>query len=214
MRIEDRYYADTPHNGGHVFDGALELGITSSATLPVFSANGVNDYSINRTAGGAETIHIVKGLDILRRVIESYQGESAFQQQFNMGAPFLGRPPIQGFPLNPNTNVGNPKVGFQVDSVCVVYRVGVVALTSLALSLAEVKYIGENQAQTVVAIPTTGTPPLTVQANNHVAVFPVTTPGFILDPFSDVQADFTFVMANTGTLRVYGIGWFGHFNYN
>lgn len=211
-RTQDRFYADTAHNGGHIHDGAVELGVLSSATAPVLTNNGANDFSWNRTAGGAETIHVFKGLDILRRITESYQSESAFQEGFNMGPPFVGRPPIAGFPLTPPSAAG-PAKGFQVDDVYLVYRVGVAGLTSIALSLAEIK-MGENAARVVTAIATTSNPPLGAQANDHVATFKVTAPAMIVDDFSDIQADFTIVMANTGTLRIYGIGWHGHFNYN
>lgn len=213
-RNQGAIFSDTSHNGGLIFWSAMDIAAFAAAA-PVLTRNGANDVSFNRTAAGAETIQFVKGLDCVRRLIESYQAEGAFQEQFNLANPTIGRQPLSGA-TNPQfvtPTTAGPGKGFQVDDIFIVYRVGVVGLTSLALSFAEIKF-GENLAQAPIAIATTGVPLLTTQANNHVATFKVTVPIFITDDTSDLQAEFAIVMANTGTLRVYGIGMHGHFNYN
>lgn len=212
-RTTDRFYADVAHAGGLIKKGAIELAVISTATAPTLTRNAANDYSLNRIAGGVETIQIVAGVDSVRRLIESYQAQGAFQEAFNMAPPAPGRPPFTGVTQFATPTQAGPPKGIQVDDVYIVYRVGIVGLTSLALSFAEIKF-GENVAVAPTVIPTTGVPLITTQAQNHVATFPVTAPGFIVDDLSDLQAEFTIVMANTGTLRVYAVGFHTHFNYD
>jgi len=212
-RVADRLYADVAHNGGHTFYGAEEESVFSSATAPVLTRNAANDVSFNRTAGAAETIQFVKGIDLPRRIIESYQAEQAFQEQFNMAPPAPGRPPYSGVTQLVTPTQAGPSKGIQVDNIYVVYRVGVVGLTSITMRFVKNVY-GENVAFSPSAIATTGTPPLGTQANNHTATFTVTTPTMVVDDLSQLQIEVEFVMANTGTLRFYGVGIHYHFNYN
>lgn len=211
-RTQDRFYADKPHNGGWLFFGAPQL-IASSANL-VMTRNAQFDWSFNRVSAGAETYQVVWNCSNLRRIIESYQVEGAFQEPFAVGPPLAGRPPYTGFgPLTPPATAG-PAKGIQIDDVAAVYQVGVAGLTAASLALAEAKY-ANAVANSFVAQPLNALAlPLIVQATPYVVTRAVLAPSMIVDDLSDLVAEFAFTMANTGTIRVYGIGVHCHFNYD
>lgn len=211
-RTSDRFYADKPHNGGWLFFGAPQL-ISSSANLAM-ARNAQFDWSFNRTAAGAETYQVVWNCSNLRRIIESYQAESAFQEPFNMGPPVPGRPPFTGFTQMTPPSAAGPAKGIQVDDVAVVYQVGVAALTAASLALAEAKYAnGVANVFTAQALNAAALP-LAAAANPYQVTRAVLTPSMIVDDLSDLIAEFAFTMQNTGTIRVYGIGVHCHFNYD
>jgi hypothetical protein len=94
------------------------------------------------------------------------------------------------------------------------YQVGVAALTAATLAMAEAKFTnaGANvftvQALNVAALP------LVAAATPYVQTRPALAPAPISDDLSDLIIEFAFTMANTGTIRVYGIGVHCHFNFD
>jgi hypothetical protein len=219
MRTQGAFYADTAHTGGWYFVPAFDIS-QYSANL-VLTRNALGDYSLNRTAAGAETYYVTANLGLLKRLIE-YPGLNnlPFQEQFGTAAGGAGYPAnAPGLPpftgatqLTPATTA--PAKGCQVTDVAVVYQVGVVSLTSATLSLNRVAY-ANAAAKTITNVPISATAlTLTSNANPYVAVRAVTTPTFETTDLSDLILEFSPVMANTGTLRVYGLGFHLNFNYD
>lgn len=208
-RTADIQYSDTAHAGGWLFANAGQL-LADSANL-VLTRNAATDWSLNRIAAGAETFNLIFSSENLRRILETYN----FQEQFGgtQGPiPLAGRPPYTGATqLVPPTTA--PSKGISITDVVVIYQVGVANLTSAALVLNKVAY-ANNVALAKTAMPIAATAlPLVVQANPYVVSRAVTTPGFVVDDLSDVMAEFQIVMANTGTIRIYGMGFHCNFNY-
>lgn len=213
-RTQKQYWADAFHTGGWVWIGAPNLSfVPSGANNLVLTKNATGDFSLNRTAAGAETYSVVTDIGELRRLLEKMD----FQEQFGgSGAgPFgkVGAPPFTGATqLTPDTAVQSK--GLQLIDVVVVYTVGVAALTSAALSLNKTVY-ANNVANAITNLPIDATAlTLTAQANPFLAKRALTTPTTIVDDNSSVNLEFNFVMANTGTIRVYGLGFHVSYNYN
>jgi hypothetical protein len=217
MRVADRFYADNPHAGGLIHVAALALGtINQAGTGPLaFARTAAGDYQITVPTGGTSRIVLDLSADgALRRLIESYQAEGAFQEGFNLAPPAPGRPPFTGISqFSTPTQAGPPK-GIRVDDIFIEYSVtGGADLTSLTPSLNKTIY-AENVAPAITNFPvTTVAAPLTQQANPHIARWTVNAPVFVTDDFSTLTAEFTFVVAG-GTANVRAAGAHVHFNYN
>jgi hypothetical protein len=213
MRTQGAFYADTAHTGGWFFVSPFDTA-QYSANL-VLTRNALGDYSLNRTAAGAETYYVTANLGAVKR-LQVYPGLNGmpYQEQFSgYPAGAAGLPPFSGATqLTPATTV--PAKGVQVTDVVVVYQVGVVALTSATLSLNRTSF-ANAAAKTITNVPISATAlTLTANANPYVAVRAVTTPVFETADLSDLVLEFSPVMANTGTLRVYGLGFHLNFNCN
>lgn len=214
------FYADTAHTGGWYWHGAANLEPFATQLL-LLTRNALADYSWNRTpAAGVENYNVVSSLDELKRLIEVPFKGMPFQEQFGTAAGTAGYPAdAPGFPpytgasqLTPPLNA--PPKGVQITDVAVVYTVGVVNLTAASLSLNRTVF-ANNVAPAITNLPIAATAlPLVVQANPYVAVRAVTAPAFEITDLSDVSCEFAFTMANTGTVRVYGIGFHCNFNYD
>lgn len=220
-RSQGAVFADTPHNGGIVFINALELAPAFSANL-VLTRNALGDYSLNRTAGGAETYRVVASLAQALRKITTYPGVNGmpFQEQFGTAAGAAGYPAgAAGLPpftgatqLTPPTTM-TPK-GLKPTDVFVVYQVGVVDLTSASLSLNRTVH-ANGVAPAVTNIPIAADAlSLSFAATPKLATRAITTPAFEVTDNSDVTLEFEAVMANTGTIRIYGLGFHVQYNYN
>jgi hypothetical protein len=234
MRTQGAYYADTAHSGGWIFYDAMELASTvflagtASANM-VLTRNAQGDYSLNRTAAGAEAYIAVQGLMDLKRLVEgsSNVGSSfvngslmPFQEQFGTSAGAAGYPAgAPGIPpFSGNTQLTQPTAqpakGVSITDVVAVYTVGVASLTSASLAL--VRSTFANNAAIVTATPAISATalPLTAQANPYVVTRAVTAPTFETADLSDISVEFAYTMANTGTFRLYGMGIHVNFNYN
>jgi hypothetical protein len=220
MRTQGVFYADTPHQGGFFIHGASQLQ-TDSANLAI-ARNAIGDWSLNRTATGAETYHVLLQLDELKRLIEVSTTPMPFQEQFGKSAGTSGwpagtpgLPPFTGASqLTPPTQ-DVPK-GLRILSVWVAYQVGVVDLTSATIGVSRTGF-GNNLANVITpvlaatAIAKTAAGDATGPYLSEVAI---AAPVFENLDSSDILIEATFVMANTGTLRVYAIGFDCDFNYN
>lgn len=216
MRTQGAFYADTAHQGGWVFYDATML-FPFSANL-VLTRNALGDYSFNRTAAGAETYQLVAPLADVKRLIEVSTAPLPFQEQFGTaaggagypaGAP--GVPPFTGATqLTPPT--GAPAKGIKLRDCVAIYTVGVAALTAASLSLNRTVF-ANNVANAITNIPIDATAlPLATQANPYVVVRAVTTPSFETADLSDAALELSITMQNTGTIRLYGLGF--HFDFN
>lgn len=228
MRTQGAFYADTAHTGGWVYYDAMNLfGSFSGATISANMAltrNAGGDYSYNRTAAGAETYITPIGLANTKRLIESIpSGNSAslpFQNAFGTaaGGPgypagAAGVPPFTGA-TQLTQPTGNPAKGVQVTDVVAVYQVGVAALTGATLSLNRTVF-ANNVANAVTAVTISATAlPTATQANPYVVVRAVTTPVFETSDLSMLSVELSLTLQNTGTIRVYGLGFHLNFNYN
>lgn len=217
MRTAGAFYADTAHGGAYIHFNAYDLANFQTTNLAL-TRNALGDYSLNRTAAGAETYYVVAQLQDDKRLPEPLGAGMPFQMQFGTGsgtpgyvAPAGGMPPFAGASqLTPPT--GSPAKGIQITDCYVIYQVGVVGLTTATLSFNRTAY-ANAAANVITNIPIGATVLSTgVQANPYVAVRPVTTPVFETTDLSDVTLEFAVTMANTGTLRIYGMGF--HFNFN
>lgn len=219
MRTSGSFFADTPHTGGFTLYDAVEL--TSFNANLVLTRNALGDYSLNRTAAGAETYHLVANLNGLTKRLSNVidgLGGMPFQEQFGTAAGTAGYPATAaGFPpFTGATQLAAPTAapakGVRVTSVLAIYQVGVVALTSASLSLNRTVF-KNNVAPAVTNIPIAATA-LTLAAGvgPYVAPLAVTSPVFETTDLSDVSLDFSFGLANTGTIRIYGLGFYFDFN--
>lgn len=213
MRVADRFYADGVHTGGLIFIGATQLSNIGSVADAVLTRNAQGDYSLDRTAGAAETLRFAAVFPNLFRPVNEPVDT---QQQFggSLGPiPVAGRPPfLDADQLVPPTTWR--AAGIRIEDVVVVYEVGVVDLTSAALVLDRVAYV-DITAPAVTSIPIDATAlVLTTDADPHLETRVVTTPT-LFENDNEVQiAEFEAVLANTGTLKVHGIGIHVSFNYN
>ena len=218
-RTQGSLYSDTPHQGGFLFADALDLAPGFNANL-VLTRNALGDYSLNRTAAGAETYQIVASLRDMKRLIEVPTAPMPFQENFGTAAGGPGFPTsVPGVPPFTGATQLVPPTGFnakglRVKDVVVVYQVGVAALTAASLSLNRTVFANNvANAITNVAIAATALA-LNTQANPYVQILAVTTPVFETTDLSDLTLEFAITMANTGTLRIYGLGFHADFNFN
>jgi len=219
-RTANAWTQDTAHTTGLIWYGAGMLD-KFSANL-VLTRNALGDYSLNRTASGAETYQVVATLTDLYRLLTS-ASPVYFQEQFGTAAGTSGYPAAApGYPpftgatqLVPPT--GPPAKGIQVNSVTVVYQVGVADLSAASLSLNRIVY-ANNVANAITNIPIAATAlPLTAAGDAtgpYLATRAVTTPAFENTQNSNLELEFAVTLANTGTLRIYGMGLNVSFNYN
>jgi len=219
-RTQSSYLQDTPHSTGLIWYGAGMLD-KFSANL-VLTRNALGDYSLNRTASGAETYQVVGTLTDLTRLLTA-ASPVYFQEQFGTAAGTSGYPAsVAGYPPFTGANqlvppTGPPPKGLQVNSVVVVYQVGVADLSAASLSLNRIVY-ANNVANSItnVAIAATALP-LTAAGDAtgpYLATRAVSAPAFENTQNSNLELEFAVTMQNTGTLRIYGLGLNVSFNYN
>lgn len=217
------WFADTPHTGGWIVYSAVELS-PFSANL-VLTRNALGDYSLNRTAGGAETYRPVIGINgsIKRLNVYPDLGGTPFQVQFGTAAGGAGYPAdVAGFPpftgasqLTPATKL--PDKGVRVTDVVAIYQPGVADLTAASLSLNRTVY-ANNVANAITNVPVSATAlPLTTAGaatGPYVVTRAVTSPVFETTDLSDLLLELTVTMQNTGTIRIYALGFHVDWNYN
>lgn len=195
-----RLMSGAPHVDGLLFADAGVLS-KDSANL-VLTRNAAGDWSLNRTAAGAETYNVrctLGDMGAVYRIGEKYE----------LGL-FAGDP----------TTVGPPK-GIAVSDFFVIYSNTVVGLTSGTIRLGKTVFANlaaggaftQTDLVTAQALATAVTP-----AANQPRIQDFLTigsiPVFHVDDLGMVEIEAQFVMANTGTLRVYGLGAHINFNYN
>jgi hypothetical protein len=168
---------------------------SSSANL-VLTRNGKGDWSLNRTAAGAETYFVRTTLEDLLRTGEIY----------HYGG-FHDQPPSAG-----------PK-GIAILDFFAILNIGVVALTSATLRLGKSVYpISGAAAAAPVQTDLVAATALAVATNGAGDYLTEQVAGpaptvFSIDDLGLVEIELEIVMANTGTARVAGLGAHCQFNY-
>jgi hypothetical protein len=187
---QSRLMADKPHTDGMVLATAESLS-KDSANL-VLTRNAAGDWSLNRIAAGAETYNCRTTLGELLRLGERYN--------FN--------------DFGVTEALATPK-GIAVTDVFAIYQVGVVDLTTLTLRFGKCVF-ANNVALAKTDLVAATAIAKAVQANPYVTTVavPAVTQVFHTDDTSNVEIEVQAVMANTGTLRLYGIGAHVTFNYD
>ena|SRR6267378_1702922 len=220
----DKFYADTPHGGGWLLYDAMMLAPAFSANL-VLTRNALGDYSLNRTAGGAETYTPVASIgQSLHRLIEAQTLQQAGQGPYTSAAGYVGDGtvgpiPLPGFPPLTATALGTipttwPAKGIQITDVAACYLVTTQALTAASLSLNQTVF-GNNLANVITNFPIAATAlPLATQANPYVVTRAVVTPTFNVTDLSEMTVELSLTMQNLGLLRVYWIGVHVNFNFD
>lgn len=194
-----RLMSSAPHTDGLLFAGAGQCDRDSANLL--LTRNGNGDWTLNRTAAGAETYHI-------RAILGDMGGMLRIGEQY-----VLGDFPATGFQTYaPNA----PAKGLEIKDFFAVYKSGVVALTSATLRFGKMVYSsvagGAAPVQTDIvaatAISTANT--ANYQEQDILGPSPLV---FSVDDLAIVEVEATIVMANTGTLAFVGIGCHVNFNY-
>jgi hypothetical protein len=188
-----RLMSDMPHIDGVESWDAGQLD-KDSANL-VLTRNAKGDWSLNRTAAGAETYNC--RVNISENVLR-------LGEIYNLGVGPQGAK----YPKPPNK-------GILVTDIFAIYTVGVVNLTTATLRLGKSVFannvaLAQTDVQAATGIATV------VQANPYVqtVAVPAGSQLWAIDDTSQWEIEVQFVMANTGTLRVYGIGCHISFNWN
>jgi hypothetical protein len=174
----------------------------SSANL-VLTRNGKGDWSLNRTAAGAETYYVRCPISSLLRT-----GENYVYGDFSAAANQTSGPPA-----------GNK--GLKPLSIFVTMNVGVASLTSATLRLSTDVYPVSGAAAAAVVctdiVAATALTTLTAQAANayltqQIAV-PTASQAFLITDCSIGEIELVLVMANTGTVQIAQIGMHCEENY-
>ncbi len=189
-----RLMSSSPHIDGLLFAGADVLG--KDSTNLVLTRNAKGDWSLNRTAAGAETYNIritLADMGAMPRIGETYE-----RGGFGSG-----------------NNPTAPTKGIRIRDFFAVYKSGVVALTTATLRLGKTVYsstpAGAVFAQTdLVAATATNT---ANNANYGYQDVVVPAPVFHVDDLGLVEIELQVVMANTGTVAIAGLGAHVDFNY-
>lgn len=222
-RSQGNVLQDTPLNGGWIIFDAIDLA-PFSANL-VLTRNALGNYSLNRTATGAEPFTPVIGLNGVLKRLTVYPGLQSmpFQEQFGTAAGAAsypagaaGLPPFTGA-TNLTQPTGPPPKGIRVTAVRAIYQAGVVDLTAASLSLNRTVW-ANNVAPAVTNVPIAATAlPLTAAGDAvgpYVVTRTVTTPVFETIDLSDLTLELAVTLANTGTIKIFGLGFLLDFNYN
>lgn len=188
-----RLMSSAPHVDGLYIVGAEALA-KDSANL-VLTRNGKGDWSLNRTAAGAETYNVRTYLDAVLRT-----GEKYFFDQFGQ-----------------DNKVSAPDKGIESVDFFINYKSGVVALTSATLRLGKTVYSvaagGGAPVQTDLVAATAISTANTAQYQQAKVTVPAPLV-FHKDDNGLIEIEAVIVMANTGTLAIASMGWHCNFNYN
>ncbi len=202
--IGGRLMSSSPHTDGMVMVSAWDC--APSSTNLVLTRNAEYDWSLNRTAAAAESYYV--------RV---NAGEFAFQR---LGEQYI----LSLFPDlgNKTSSPQAPPKGLMITDIFAVLNVGVVALTSATLRLSKVAYPLEGAASaapvgTDIIAPTAlgnlGVNTAGQYLTQYVAV-PAASQQFNTADISQTEIELAFTLANTGTIRVAGLGFHFNFNFN
>lgn len=219
---QSRYQQDLGFTDGRVFISPEAVIAVGSTAAPVVTRNAAGDWSLNRTAGGAETINIGANLmAVLKR--RTGFGEDLQHQFGGSGIAASAQPqfyrPDQigsmstGQQLQPRTAL---KVkGVKLLSIDAIYRVTVANLTTNTLRVDQTLQVNNVAPAITAVLAPTGIPTLT-QANPYVQNVALAANQQIYRTLVDQELwiEETIVMANTGVFAFYGFDCLIEFNYN
>jgi hypothetical protein len=190
------------HTDGLYIGNASQLE-SSSANL-VLTRNGKGDWSLNRTAAGAETYNVRIPISHLLRIGETYNyGEFSANSTNQTNGPSAGAK------------------GLKCIDFFVTWNIGVVALTSATLRMGTDVYpiLGAAAAAPVVTdiVAATALTPLTATGSGLYQTLGVAVPtaaqAFFTADYSIGEIELNLVMASTGTIQIANIGMHCHENY-
>lgn len=188
-----RLMSSAPHTDGLYIVGPEGLG-KDSANLAL-TRNAKGDWSLNRTAAGAETYNVRTYLDLMLRT-----GEKYFFDLFGQ-----------------DNKVAAPDKGVAITDFFIIYKSGVVALTSATLRLGKTVYSavggGAAQVQTDLIAAAGISTANTAQYQFQKLAGPSPTI-FHKDDLGLIEVEAVIVMANTGTLQIAAMGCHLNFNNN
>lgn len=171
-------------------------GLQSSSANLVLTRNGKGDWSLNRTAAGAETYYVRATIGDMIRTGETYHyGE------------FHAQPPTAG-----------PK-GIEIYDFFAILNIGVVALTTATLRLGSSVYplstaVAAAPVVTDIVAATAIATAVNTAGDYLTNLVTVPTPGFAVTNMELEEIELEIVMANTGTVQIAGLGCHCNFNYD
>jgi len=195
-----RLLSDGAHVDGMLF--ATGGGLESSSSNLVWTRNGASDWSLNRTASGAETYYVRANLADMAFV---RTGETQIIDDIIEGG-FSGK--------------AMPDKGLELTDVFVVWGVGVAALTSATLRFSKVQYPLPGAAAAAPSatdiLAATAVPSLVTNTNYVTQKLAIATGSQVFNKadLAEYELELAFVMANTGTIKLAGIGCHFNFNFN
>lgn len=195
-----RLMSSGPHVDGVIWIPAEALA-KDSANL-VLTRNAKGDWSLNRTAAGAETYN-VRGVPtgIITRTGETYNLDDVI------------------------TGPAAPAKGVAIIDAFAVLNVGVALLTSATLRIGSTQYgppvtdlanTGTAPTITDIVAATSINPSALTTAGQYVTqdLANSANPSFVVTDITQLEIELVAVMANTGTLRIAGIGAHVNFLFN
>lgn len=220
-----RYQQDLGFTDSRVFLGAGDVTVFNStgvANNPVVTRNAAGDWSLTRTAAGAETVSVAGNL--LQAVLRRTGFGEDLQEQFGgAGIPASAqvqnyRPDVIGAmsaaqQLQPRTAL--KLKGVKLLSIDTIFRVTVVNLTTNTLRVDNTVFVN-NVAPAVTPVLAPLGINTVVQANPYVQNTPLAGAQQIYRITADqsLWVEMTAVMANTGKLDFYGFDCLCEFNFN
>jgi len=222
---QSRYQQDLGFTDGRVFLGPGDVvasNSTGAANNPVVVRNSAGDWSLTRTAAGAETVSIAANITnaLIRR---TGFGEDLQEQFGGTGIPGSAQPQVYRPDVIPSMNTAQqlqPRTALKVKglkllSIDAIFRVTVVNLTTHTLRVDQTIFVN-NVAPAVTAILAPTGLNTVVQANPYVQNLGLAAAQQIYRTLLDqeVWIEATAVMANTGKLDFYGFDCLVEYNLN
>lgn len=218
---QSRYQQDLGFTDGRIFLGPGDL-VSVATVAPAIVRNAAGDWSLTRTAAGAETLNIAANLlnAIIRR---SGFGEDLQEQYGGTGIPGSAQAQIYRPDVIPAMNTAQqlqPRTALKIKgvkllSIDAIFRVTVVNLTSNNLRVDQALF-ANNVAPAITAILAPTALNTVVQANPYVQNISLAAAQQIYRNLVDQELwiEATVVMANTGKLDFYGFDCLVEYNYN
>jgi hypothetical protein len=187
-----RVMSNAPHSDGRAFVSAIDL-LSSSSNLAL-ARNAEGSYSLNRTASGAETYYVVAPLG---RAVFTRTGET-----YNLGDRIMNETP-------------EVDKGFKVTSINFMYDIGVANLTSNAAVFKATTFANAATLSTAEVSATTGSLATTyTSALPYCTTLTVSVPVYFKTAKVFPFVEWTIVMQNNGTIKVFGVEFIFSFNLN
>ncbi len=219
---QSRYQQDLGFTDGRVFLGPGDLVAIGSVAAPVVTRNAVGDWSLTRTAAGAETLNIAANITnaLIRR---TGFGEDLQEQFGGTGIPGSAQVQVYRPDVIPSMNTAQQLQsrtalklkGLKLLSIDSIFRVTVVNLTTHTLRVDQTLFVN-NVAPAVTAVLAPTGLNTVVQANPYVQNLGLPAAQQIYRTLLDqeVWIEVTVVMANTGKIDFYGFDCLVEYNLN
>jgi hypothetical protein len=219
---QSRYQQDLGFTDARVFLGAGDLVGVGSVAAPVITRNAAGDWSLSRTAAGAETLNFAANLTnaIIRR---TGFGEDLQEQFGGTGIPASAQPQVYRPDVIPAMAAAQqlqPRTalklkGIKLLSFDTIFRVTIVALTTNTVRVDQTLFVNNVAPAVTAVLAPTGVATAT-QANPYVVNTALAAGQQVYRNLIDqsVWVELTTVMANTGKIDVYGFDCLVEFNFN